>query len=265
MADIHKATSTYESGTNDTVTNMVDNTDDVLAVEQNGPASAIIQMQTILGLGTTLKGSAADLAARLAIALDTDGKLDEFSATTKTTWPIPVSECGIGSVTFTDQEVLRYDNAGDKFESAGVTIPVGASGDVAIVTDSQTLTNKTLTLPVIGDFTNATHDHTNAANGGALGTNVVGTTELKIEAAGTWTSSSYDGALGTTQTFSVAANRIGDFTITPSNTNGGGMTLQQIHVAGNSSGDTLWQFVDDAGGGGGALTVTITWSTVGAV
>jgi hypothetical protein len=33
---------------------------------------------------------------------------------------------------------------------------------------SQTLTNKTLTVPVIADFTNATHLHTSAAGGGAL-------------------------------------------------------------------------------------------------
>lgn len=45
----------------------------------------------------------------------------------------------------------------------------GATGAVAGTTNVQTLTNKTLTTPTIGDFTNATHDHTNAAGGGLLG------------------------------------------------------------------------------------------------
>ena len=40
---------------------------------------------------------------------------------------------------------------------------------VCTLTDPQTLTQKTLTLPTIGDFTNATHTHTSAATGGALG------------------------------------------------------------------------------------------------
>ena len=41
-------------------------------------------------------------------------------------------------------------------------------GDVVGLTDSQTLTNKTLTTPTIGSFTNAQHDHSNAAGGGTI-------------------------------------------------------------------------------------------------
>lgn len=56
---------------------------------------------------------------------------------------------------------------------------------------SQTLTNKTLTTPVIGDFTNATHNHSNAAGGGSLGavsaTSVnFGGTALANYLEGTW-------------------------------------------------------------------------------
>jgi hypothetical protein len=42
---------------------------------------------------------------------------------------------------------------------------VGA-GAIVGTTLTQTLTNKTLTTPTIGDFTNATHDHADAAGGG---------------------------------------------------------------------------------------------------
>lgn len=42
------------------------------------------------------------------------------------------------------------------------------AGDLVGTTATQTLTNKTLTAPTIGDFTNATHDHSDAAGGGTF-------------------------------------------------------------------------------------------------
>lgn len=44
----------------------------------------------------------------------------------------------------------------------------GVSGDVVGTSDTQTLSNKTLTTPAIADLTNMTHDHTSNANGGTL-------------------------------------------------------------------------------------------------
>src|SRR5690606_36927514 len=46
----------------------------------------------------------------------------------------------------------------------------GATGAVVGTTNVQTLTNKTLTTPTIGDFTSAAHDHEDGAGGGQLGT-----------------------------------------------------------------------------------------------
>ena len=43
--------------------------------------------------------------------------------------------------------------------------------EVALLTATQTLTNKTLTTPTIGDYTNAQHAHTNAASGGTISHN----------------------------------------------------------------------------------------------
>ena len=44
----------------------------------------------------------------------------------------------------------------------------GTTGDIVGTTDTQTLSAKTLTTPIIGDFTNATHDHADAAGGGRV-------------------------------------------------------------------------------------------------
>lgn len=51
---------------------------------------------------------------------------------------------------------------------AGATHTLSIDGTVVTLTGSQTLTNKTLTTPTIASFTNATHDHSNAAGGGTL-------------------------------------------------------------------------------------------------
>ncbi|MFQ6027741.1 MAG: hypothetical protein ACE5Q6_09640 [Dehalococcoidia bacterium] len=45
---------------------------------------------------------------------------------------------------------------------------ITADDTVAVLTLAQTLTNKTLTTPTIGDFSNSGHDHSNAAGGGAV-------------------------------------------------------------------------------------------------
>jgi hypothetical protein len=58
-------------------------------------------------------------------------------------------------------------------------IPSG-SNDFVTEDSVQTLTNKTITEPAIGDFTNSQHDHSDTANGAANGStlNCTGTNNL---------------------------------------------------------------------------------------
>ena len=63
-----------------------------------------------------------------------------------------------------DEVVLNTTHRGLSAAAHGIT------GSVVGTTDSQTLAAKTLTTPTIGDMTNATHDHADAAGGGTIAT-----------------------------------------------------------------------------------------------
>lgn len=106
MADIINTQSGYQTGSIDTATTLVNNVSPIDAKHPNGLASAIVQIETILGAGPTLKGAATDLATRLAVSLESNGKLKAFSATTKSVFPVPVNESGTGATSFTDGAVL---------------------------------------------------------------------------------------------------------------------------------------------------------------
>jgi hypothetical protein len=67
---------------------------------------------------------------------------------------------------WTDGNAVNFTGGGT-IALAGFTLTAEATGTVADKSTAQTFTNKTLTTPTIGDLTNATHDHTDAAGGGA--------------------------------------------------------------------------------------------------
>jgi hypothetical protein len=87
--------------------------------------------------------------------------------------------------------VFRVSDDGDstaimQFQCSGITTATtrtltvpDASGTITLNDATQTLANKTLTTPTIASFTNATHDHTNAAGGGQIdhGSAVTGLTD----------------------------------------------------------------------------------------
>lgn len=56
----------------------------------------------------------------------------------------------------------------DTVVSTSDKVTVAIDSSVATLTGTQTLTNKTLTTPTVGDFSNATHNHQDAAGGGTL-------------------------------------------------------------------------------------------------
>lgn len=80
------------------------------------------------------------VAQQVVVASGTGGKTGEFA-----------TGSGVGILT---SGVLSYKT--------------NTSGAFVGTTDTQTLTNKTLTQPTIGDFTNAQHTHTTTAGGGQL-------------------------------------------------------------------------------------------------
>lgn len=92
MADLKFAESSYGTTGLDTHTDLVNNTDSADGDHINHPVSAILNIETTLGAGETLKGTQADLVTRLAQSIEPTGKLKDWTATSKTTFPPNASE-----------------------------------------------------------------------------------------------------------------------------------------------------------------------------
>lgn len=178
-------------------------------------------------------GSAGSIQGRrVSSTAPTDGQVLAWVASTSLWTP---TAAGSGDIT----AVVASTGLSGGASSGSATLSIDTSVTVDKTT-AQTLTNKTLTTPVIGSFANATHDHTNAAGGGtlnaatALGSGVVAAARLAGRAAGIWQSINPGGAAPETQNFPNAL-RLGSNTVTlgeivvsweVTGTNGGGQTVK---------------------------------------
>lgn len=115
--------------------------------------------------------------------------------------------------------------------ATNVTLPT--TGTLTTLAGSETLSNKTLTTPIIASFTNATHTHADAAGGGTLNAAVIAAGILPIARGGTGTGTApADGKLliGKTDGSYAVANLTQGANITITNGDG------TITIAGAASG-----------------------------
>lgn len=75
MADLMLSNSTWSAGTTDTASTLANGIDQKRAEHINGPASAIVSLETVLGSASSLKGAHADLATRLAVSIPASGTI----------------------------------------------------------------------------------------------------------------------------------------------------------------------------------------------
>lgn len=141
------------------------------AALHNDHSDEIVAIATKLGTGSSTPSSGTVLRGTGA---GTSGWGD-VDLTTDVTGTLPVANGGTGAVSHTSGNVLI--GAGASPVTSGKAAP---TGDFVGTSDTQTLSNKTLTTPTIASFVNANHDHEDAAGGGQLGVGSV--------PDGTWTS-----------------------------------------------------------------------------
>lgn len=176
MADLMGGTSTYATGTNDTAATVVDNVTATDSDQPNGIAAGVIQVQTILGIGTSLKGSTADLVARIAVEHNADGTQKTLAAskggTGKTYDVMPTGAIIVWTTTSAPTGFLLCDGSAvnrttyaDLYAVVGTTYGVG---DGATTFNLPDLLGRVVIM-VDGSANRITSASTNGGNADTLG------------------------------------------------------------------------------------------------
>jgi len=125
--------------------------------------NTLAEMDDVVGIdytaGTVIIGDGSDSMDQKAISGD---------ATLASTGALTVASIGGDAVTLGGSFTTSgaFTTALTVTANTAVTLPT--SGTLSTIAGTETLTNKTLTTPTIGSFTNSAHNHTNAAGGAQL-------------------------------------------------------------------------------------------------
>ena len=155
MADLIVAgTSGYATGSIDTASTVVNNVTATDAVQPNGLAAAIIQIETVLGTGTTLKGAYADLVTRLA----TPGYYNyPIPAGTLMLFVQTAAPTGWTKSTTHNDKALRVVSGTASTGGSIAFTTAFAAGTIPVITDSHTLSSTEMPA----------HAHPTSLTGGA--------------------------------------------------------------------------------------------------
>lgn len=263
MANLSLADSTYQTGGIDTRSTL-DGTSAANFQQMNGAASADIAIETVLGDGPTLKGTAADLVARLAVHVNAAGKLLDLSAATKAVFPPTVGEGCTGVTSFTTNGVVFGAGVGAlqaTAQGAAGTVLHGNAGAptfgavvTADITDGNVTTAK---IPDLG-VTTAKIDNLSVTTGKIALLNITGVLIASAAVSAPKLSTATGSATGAGDTgFAVTMN---DFSFFPSltiNTAGlanvktqnlvdPGDTIGRLHIVDGGAGSTAvvrWRYV----------------------
>lgn len=203
-------------------------------------AGGLFSRITTRPTGNTIDGPADDADWDNIINNLLPAKLDDYSVNNaqmdSTSDPFPGASQSLATTLAKELEHIRFileqitgeanwyidpdTDLATTFAHFSDTTTHGTTGDIVGTTDTQVLTNKTLTTPTIGSFVNATHDHQDAAGGGVVGIN------LQTET---------DTTSGTTHDYTSIASTVKRITI-------------MFNGVSTSGGDDIWLQLGDSGG-----------------